>query len=399
MEEEEKSSNSINKLHVCANETVKKQELKFVSIVWHTVFPPKYGGQKLVAQFNENLASQAELICLCAKTNINSAESTYKIVPILPAGKLQFVNPLVWMRILRFLLKEKTTHLVLEHPYHGVAALLAKKIQGLKLIVHSHNIEFSRFREQRKYWWPLLARFEKWIHRKADWNLFTTSEDMQFAQENFQLPVEKCMVIPYGGSMNTNPHSREEARRIIAGKYGIHPNEKILLFAGTLDYAPNAKAVENLFHIVAPALKDFSSFRFRILICGRNSFKAFSYLNHLKHDHITMTGEVEDATLLFAAADVFVNPVTSGGGVQTKNIDALRCGLNVICFEHMLNGIPVATVKEKLFIAGKNDWGMFVKQLLEACTAPSMPVSNDFFEYFNQYEHIKTFITRLNNES
>ncbi|MBK9571155.1 MAG: hypothetical protein IPO53_15415 [Chitinophagaceae bacterium] len=51
----------------------------------------------------------------------------------------------------------------------------------IKVIIHTHNIEYQRFRSLGKWWWPLLKRYEKWSFQKADGLFFITPEDKNFA--------------------------------------------------------------------------------------------------------------------------------------------------------------------------------------------------------------------------
>ncbi len=308
---------------------------KILSVVWYKVLPAKYGGQKGIALFNKYLAREAELVCLCSKNNEPGGKVNYKLIPGLPVSKTQFINSFCWHKIISTVKKEKITHLILEHPYHGIAGWLAKKIHGVKLIVHSHNIEALRFKETGSRWWRLLAIYEKWVHRQANLNLFKTEDELQYAVANFGLNKEKCLVTHYGIDPEEKRPDQGVAKNIIAERHNILPPEKILLFAGTLDYKPNATAVENIYKEIAPRLAE-SNFQGRIIICGRNKLPSFQYLNSLSHPMVINAGEAEDIENYFAAADVFINPVLTGGGVQTKVIDALSYGFGVVAFRYML---------------------------------------------------------------
>ncbi len=51
---------------------------------------------------------------------------------------------------------------------------MLKWFTGVKLIVHSHNIEGLRWKTLGKWWWKGLWIYEKWVHRQADLQLFQT---------------------------------------------------------------------------------------------------------------------------------------------------------------------------------------------------------------------------------
>lgn len=318
-----------------------------------------FGGQKGIANFNKSLAYHIPLVCLCSDDNEPAGQIPYKVMAALPAGKSQFINPSCWNQIVSTARQEQVSHIILEHPYHGIAALKAKKATGAKLIIHAHNIESERFRLSGKWGWRILKQYEKWIHRKADLSLFKTEEDKSYAIQHFGLEQDKCYVMPYGIEA-PKTIDKATASRFVRNRHGIAAEEKIILFAGTLDYAPNAKAVEDIFKELAPRLANS-----RIIICGRNKFSSFQYLNTLSHPAVLMAGEAEDISVYFAAADVFINPVQYGGGMQTKNIDALAHNCNVVCFSDM-SGAVSSDAGNKLFTCAPGDWEGFVKQVQAA---------------------------------
>lgn len=347
---------------------------KLLSIVWYKVLPAKYGGQKGIALFNKYLSKHHPLVCLCSRNNQVPDDVFYLVIPTLPTSQFQFILPWVWYKIYKTAKQEKVTHIILEHPYHGMAGWLCKKLLDIKLIAHSHNIEFERFREQGEWWWRLLKYYERWTHRQADLNLFKTTHDKQTAISTFHLQPGKCMLVPYGVETNTTKHNKPDAKAEVCKKHFIPPANKLLLFAGTLDYAPNAKAVKDIYQHIAPSLPP----GYTVIICGRHSEEQF---RHPQHAHLVYAGEVEDIDPYYSAADVFINPLPSSSGIQTKTIDALAHDRNVVVFENNTEGLPLQLLKEKLFMPDNNDWEGFVKQCVQAASN-STPTPASFFEVF-----------------
>jgi hypothetical protein len=85
----------------------------------------------------------------------------------------------------------------------------------------------------------------------------------------------------------------------------------------------------------------------------------------LSAKHIINAGEVDNIDDYFFAADVFINPVTIGGGIQTKIIDALSYQLPVICFDIMLSGIPPQLVGNLIYPVNYNDWEKFSRDMIK----------------------------------
>jgi hypothetical protein len=179
----------------------------------------------------------------------------------------------------------------------------------------------------------------------------------------------------------------------IREQYGILPGEKLLLFAGTLDYEPNAEAVQHIYSDLAPRLRS-AGIKFRILICGRNRFPSFRYLQQLTDPSVIMAGEVASISPYFLAADVFINPVLAGGGIQTKNLDAIAHGCNTVCFDSQATGIPVGLCGTKLSVAPNGNWDIFTAQII-AAARQSDPTPDAFFSYFDWNRILQPLIHNL----
>lgn len=227
-----------------------------LSVVWYKIRPSDFGGQKGIAIFSEYLGQQLPLRLLCAHSNSFEGTESYSATATLPVSKKQFADPRAWRQLSRELQSTGAGVLLLEHCYYGLAGLWLQRSKGVKLVVHSHNIEYERFRQLGRWWWPLLYWIERITHKRADLNLFKTEEDLALALRKFGLDTNKCMVVPYGIEKETLPDrdAREKARAMIMARHGIVSDKTILLFNGTLDYLPNAIAMETIIKEIIPRL-------------------------------------------------------------------------------------------------------------------------------------------------
>ena len=351
--------------------------MKIVSLVWFKIFPAKYGGQKGIALFEEHLGKHSEITCICSDDNEKDHCSSLTVLPIIPKGKWQFINVFTWIKILKAIKKEKADIFLLEHPYHALIAAMAKRIYKMKLVLHEHNIEFLRFKNIGKKWWPVLKLVERIASKQSDLIFYKTEQDRLQAIEFFGLNAAKTFVIPYGvESHEMNPSAKE----MICQRHNIPADNKLILFAGTLDYEPNAKAVENIYKEIAPRLSK-QNFRFTILICGRNKFQSFAYLNKLKHSSVLMIGEVDCIEDYFMAADVFINPVEEENGIQTKNLEALSYHLNLVCFENTLAGIDQKDLENKVFSVDHKNWDEFAAKTAKSCENNALTMVAFFENY------------------
>jgi hypothetical protein len=84
---------------------------------------------------------------------------------------------------------------------------------------------------------------------------------------------------------------------------------------------------------------------------------------------VTMHGLVESVDEYYERADVVVLPVTIGGGIAIKTLEAILIEKPVCPTVHALRGLP-ETVRS-IFPANSNDV-QFVRDLAELCASPDV---------------------------
>ncbi len=357
--------------------------MNVLSVTWDKILPAKFGGQKGSAGFNEALSKHVHIILLCSKNN--DTEAGYSVLPLLPVSQKQFFNPFVWKKILRVCKQENITHIIFEHPYYGFLTCWMKKFTRYKLIVHSHNIEFLRYKSMGNKGWNLLKRLEKLAYKNADLVLFKTKQDADIATSELHISPGKCQVVPYGLS-----GASDVSFPITHVQLPLPVNHFTLLFAGTLDYLPNAKAVENIFKEIAPRLKE----GFTIVICGRNRFKEFQYLKQLSHPRVRYEGEVDDIVTFFLNAHVFINPVTMHTGTQTKVLEAISLGMNVVIFKSQETGLEKGMETGKIFSVKDGDWDGFVNAI-DVAISNKKETPQSFYEYYDWKRIVPDVVDRM----
>ncbi|MCY7293126.1 MAG: glycosyltransferase, partial [Ferruginibacter sp.] len=259
-------------------------------------------------------------------------EFEHSFYGVLGSSKLRYANPLLFFKLKKIINEKKITDLIIVHPYHGWLAWLLKKSTGVKLTMLSHNIEAVRFKSMGKPWWKMLWVYEKNVHKILDNNFFVTQEDLDFAVKNYGLKPNKCFVITYGIEWQHTPsiNEKEEAGIQLRKQFNILTAEKILLFNGTLDYLPNIEAVNYILNNINPMLLKETNFKYKIIVCGKGLPVVYNDLKNFTDKNIIYAGFVDDINLFFKGADLFLNPVITGGGIKTKLVEALGNGLTVI---------------------------------------------------------------------
>jgi len=88
--------------------------------------------------------------------------------------------------------------------------------------------------------------------------------------------------------------------------HGLNGDEQILLFNGALDYAPNFEAVKIITDKINPELLATSSFKYKIIICGRGLPASLNNLEAYRDKNIIYTGFVPDIEMYVKGADLFI---------------------------------------------------------------------------------------------
>jgi glycosyltransferase involved in cell wall biosynthesis len=350
-----------------------------LSLVPYKIFPAKLGGQKGIAFFNHHLSKHHNLFCITVKDN-DPSFADYTVMNVLSNSRFRYVNLFYLFTICRIIRKHSISHIIVEHPYYGWLALLIKGFCGVKLIIHSHNIEAHRFRSIGKWWWKILLVYEQFVHRHASFTFCITAEDRKYMIEKFRLKPDRCMVITYGIDWKAPPAPslQVQARAILNELYQFPDSCVLFMFNGTLSYLPNLKAVKMILEDINPLLLA-TDMNYRIIICGKGLPRHVNITAYSSR-HIIYAGFVDDISVYFNGVDVFINPVAEGGGIKTKLVEAMAHDLNAVSNTAGAIGVDPLICNGKLLLSG-NDCEQFVSKMKLAATIPNR-INNEFFDHF-----------------
>ncbi|HYM93511.1 MAG TPA: glycosyltransferase family 4 protein, partial [Chitinophagaceae bacterium] len=262
---------------------------------------------------------------------------------------------------------------------------LAKRIKkrtGVKTIIHTHNIEYRRFRSNGKRWWPFLKNYEKNCFRKADILFFISDEDKNFAITEWKIDPAKCFTIPFGVDIKTFPDDKAACKKNIAAAHNIAENEKIFLFNGLLGYKPNLDAVMAIINNINPILLAQASFRYKIIFCGKGLPEELNELKAYAAKNIIYAGFVNDIETYFKGSDLFLNTVQSGGGIKTKMVESIGFGTTVISTQSGAAGIDKKVCGDKLIVQPDNDWAAFANSILQQAANNSITPPAYYEHYY-----------------
>ena len=337
---------------------------KVLSLVSYKIFPAKLGGQKGIALFNRYFSQYHKLTVVTIKDNDPSL-ADYEVLNILSNSKWRYINIFYYFKLRRLTKEKKIDYLLIEHPYFGWLAILLKWFSGVPFVIHSHNIEGLRFKSTGRWWWGLLWNYESFVHRQAEMSFCISEDDRQYMIRHFGLKVERTLLITYGIEWDAPPtlQERKMARLQIQGKHQVPVECTLFLFNGTLDYSPNLEAVRAILNKIDPLFTEFS-IPYKIFICGKNLPKELED-QALKNENIIYAGFVDDITTYFKGCDIFINPVTDGGGIKTKLVEALGYDMNAVSTQTGAIGVDAGICNGKLLLAPDTNWVEFVNKMKE----------------------------------
>jgi hypothetical protein len=359
--------------------------MKVASLVPYKIMPARMGGQKGIYLFLKYVSAKTPVICYTSNDNEPAPNENFTVKKILGTGASRYYNILNFFRLKKDFKKEGISHLIVEHPYLGWLGILLKYFAGVKLVVHSHNIESLRFKSTGRWWWRILWQYEKMVHRQAHHSFFITAEDRTYAIATFKLKAELCTVITYGIEQAKAPSlaEKETAKQAIIRQHQLPNPDFIFLYNGTLDYEPNLDGLRTIVNEVNPVLLAQQQFTYTIIVCGnRLSADNKAWLEAHKNNHILFAGFVEDINLYFTGADMFLNPITDGGGIKTKLVEALAANNTTVSFGNGAIGIPQGVAGTKLTVVQDDNAVAFSTAVLQQVRHSKEMIPESFFHHF-----------------
>jgi glycosyltransferase involved in cell wall biosynthesis len=361
---------------------LKRPMKKVLAIAPYSYLPFFSGGQKFIAQFFEYLGREVDLTVVSVAENDFSLATTYKTIPLLKKSFARYYDLSLVSKITSLVKKEGFDTVIWEHPYYSWLAFRVRKRTGVKTIIHTHNIEFQRFRSTGRWWWPILKVYEKRCFKKADKIFFITPEDRDFAINNWKIEKEKCGELPFGVEIQQYPDDKADCRNIIARKHHINDDEKIIQFNGLLSYKPNLDALKAILDKINPLLLARPSFKYKLIVCGKGLPDDMNLLKDYADKNVIFTGFTPDIITYFKATDIFLNPVQGGGGIKTKMVEAIAFGATVIATKTGATGMDRSAAGNKLLVVADNDWNSFAAAILQQAAIVSVTPASYYDAYY-----------------
>jgi len=199
-------------------------------------------------------------------------------------------------------------------------------------------------------WDRLQVAASQW----ADTTLCVTEQDRQLFAK---LGGQNLLTVPLGVDTDL----------IKADWHPVDP--PFFLFVGSFAHGPNRSAVKFLVDKIWPEVAKYSTDG-KLVLAGRGSrafIKALGLSNNDAQNRICALGFVDDLTSLFRECRLFVAPLTEGGGIKIKILEAMGRGVPIITTPIGAEGI-VSTTDDAVWLSEPDL--SFAGKMIEALNDP-----------------------------
>jgi glycosyltransferase involved in cell wall biosynthesis len=241
----------------------------------------------------------------------------------------------------------KADVLISSHPW---SAPSMEKKKGQLFIYDAHNCEYRLMRSLIKKH-PLGDIVSLWAKRiehaackKSDIIIVCSKQEKNEFINLYRVKEKKIHIIPNGATVKPlfSAKEKESAKE----KLALGPR-KAIVFIGSY-YEPNIQAVGFILDKLAADLKEY------ILLIGGSVKSAFE--NRAYPENVKFYGMLSEAELdnILKAADIAINPVLIGSGINIKMLDYMSYGLPVVTTECGARGIELCGKKPMIVAARQN---------------------------------------------
>ncbi len=134
-------------------------------------------------------------------------------------------------------------------------------------------------------------------------------------------------------------------------------------------------------------LNSIDEITFKLIICGKAIPESIA---NTTIPNIIIAGFVNDINPYLLGANIFLNPITEGGGIKTKLVEALAYNLTSVTYASGAIGIEKKYTGEKMIVIKDNDKQAFVNAIIG-----TSKIEKDIHEIFYQHFSNKSILKKL----
>lgn len=340
------------------------RKTSLLSLAPYRLIPAQSGGQLGILLPHHYMGKRCPNQLVGTVDNGPASSYAFHLHPLFSARPERYIPFLYYKELESLIRRYEVTHIYCDHPYLAPTAILLSRRNRIPWFLRSHNLEYRRFRDFRKPWWPLFYLFEKAMMRRATGIFFITREEAEFARRQMDLESVPFCIAPFGTTLSQRPNSDPGMREKLAREYGLDPAKPWVYFLGALDYAPNQRALGHILDEILPRIRAKHQ-QMEWVIAGRGLPP--TWISRLeKEAGCHYLGFVSDLGPLIQNCEIMLNPLTQGGGIKTKAVEALAYNKTVISTRSGAAGLDLVPLAPKLQISEDGDWEGFAENLVHA---------------------------------
>lgn len=221
--------------------------------------------------------------------------------------------------------KNNIDYIIVELP-QMIGNIPKRILKTHKIIVNQQNIEYQAMQNiSRMITSPVkkiaykivssqLKSYERrtYLEKNIFMHTFVSKEDKEWFEAEY--PGISTYLFPIGSNLNFQKDI---------------PQTKKIIYVGKMSYEPNiAGAIWFMRYVWEKILYACPEAEFYLV--GKNPVPAI-YTEAEKHQHVIVTGTVDDVEKYYRDAQLVVIPLLTGGGVKVKMLEAIGHGKIVVC--------------------------------------------------------------------
>ena len=341
------------------------------------VIPPDYGGAIRVFNVAKELSEKGiNVILVSPKPEKHVRELDRRIKQIFfkpPMSKLykkikilnrmkyityffSFKELVILYKIVKAEVRNRNLVLQSEYLYSVAPLYVLKKLFNIPLIITEHNVESKLSFEinNNKHYYNILKYIERFFLSRCDYIVCVSETDRNVLQNEYAISEKKIVVSPNATNIPRINQNIQEEISEIKGRFGIEDNTYLVLFVGTLNYAPNKKAVKIIKEKICPVVKANTP-NVKFLIIGKG-------VKPKVEGDIIFTGVVGEIDPYIQMSDVAIAPLVQGGGTRLKILEYMAFSKPVVSTSKGAEGLEIID-NENILIS--DDWGIFSEKIIE----------------------------------
>lgn len=238
----------------------------------------------------------------------------------------------------------QATAVIVEHPWPLAPRVLTRRSGPLLML--AHNVEAWLATDDTR---DRVTRLESRALAAADHVGAITAEDRDALIAGYGLKPERVSVVPRGIAWPDRPALDAETREARRRELGVSDGELLAVFSGSL-HGPNREAA-----LQVQALAGWCGAPWRFLVAGSVSRTLSDAVGGRL---IVRSG---DPRPWLECADLALNPMLGGSGINIKMLEYLTAGLPTLTTPFGARGLPKAP--DAFRVAALDEWGEHLEAL------------------------------------